>query len=410
MSHRKRDTCRLCGDRRLKLVIELGPMPLANAFLRSPDDFASEPRFPLGLSVCESCALVQLVDVIEPEVLFRDYIYVTGISDTISRHNLTYAAALVERLHLGPSDLVIEVASNDGSLLQAFARHGVRTLGIEPARNIAALARQAGIETIDRFFDATLARDVRDDRGPARAVLANNVLAHVDDPVDFLRGCRELVAEDGLIAIEVPSLGDLLDRLEYDTIYHEHLCYFSVTTLARLCDRAELRIASVRHVPVHGGSLRLYVSRSAGPRDPDLEREVRDEHEAGLSEWARYEAFGRDVHANRAAIRSLLTKLREEGKTLAAYGAPAKSTTLLNFCGIGPDGLPYTVDKNPMKVGRYTPGTHLPILPVSTLAERRPDYTMILVWNLADEIVRQEQAYLDGRGRFLVPLPAPRVV
>jgi hypothetical protein len=288
----------------------------------------------------------------------------------------------------------------------------VRTLGVEPARNIAEMARAAGVETVCRFFDSAAARDVRARHGTAKVVIGNNVLAHVDDPRDFLAGCRDLLTPDGLVVIEVPYLRELLERLEYDTVYHEHLCYFSVTTLMRLCDEVGLSLVRVDRVPVHGGSLRMHAGLPAarGGHAPEVVALADGEKRLGMSDLARYRRFADDVAANRRALLELLERLRREGRTLAGYGAPAKGNTLLNYCGIGTRLLEYTVDKSPLKVGRYTPGMHLPVLPASALLERRPDCTLILAWNFADEILRQQQAYRDAGGRFIIPLPVPKVV
>ena len=408
--HRKTGACRACGGQDLGLVISFGDMPLANAFLASPAEFAGEPRYPLEVYFCRTCSLVQLADVIDPEVLFRNYLYVTGTSDTMARHNAGYAATVVDLLHAGARDLVVEVASNDGSLLQCFRKHGVRALGVEPAQNLAEQARANGIDTVDRFFNREAVRDLRAAYGPARAVIANNVLAHVDGTVDFLAGAHDWLADDGLFVVEVPYVRELLDRLEYDTIYHEHICYFSVIALMRLYGAAGLSIVRIDRVPVHGGSLRIYARRSATPdHAPSVQEMAAGERAAGLDSAAVYECFARKVEQNRSAVTSLLGELRARGNSLAAYGAPAKGNTLLNYCGIDHNWLPYTVDKNPRKVGLYTPGTHIPVQPVATLAEQRPDYTLLLAWNFAEEIMSQQSEYRRLGGRFIVPIPAPVV-
>lgn len=407
--HRRRDTCRACGSRRLELVLALGPQPLANAFLASEEEFAGEARYPLDLVVCADCALVQIVDVIDPKVLFAHYLYVTGTSETIALHNRRYAERVRSLLGLESRDLVVEIASNDGSLLGCFRDLGVRTLGVEPATNIAEVARAHGLETVNAFFDAELAADLRQSAGPARAVLANNVLAHVDDPGDFLRGCGTLIADDGLVVVEVPYAGEMLARLEYDTIYHEHLSYFAVAPLSRLASDAGLCVKRVEHVPVHGGSIRVYFGK--GSEDaPSVREELASEVERSLASVTAWQQFGRDAHRHAATTRALLERLAGAGKRLAAYGAPAKGNTLLNYCQIGTALLPFTVDRNPLKVGRFTPGMHLPVRPVEALDAERPDHVMVLAWNFAEEIMRQQAAHAARGGRWLVPIPEPRII
>lgn len=410
--HSKRTTCRACGGRELELFLPLGDVALANSFLKSAQEFASERRFPLDVYFCKTCTLVQLLDVIDPEVLFRNYLYVTGTSDTIAVHNVGYAQAVVSALDLGAEDLVVEIASNDGSLLKRFQSHGVRTLGIEPARNIAERARADGIETLDRFFDARCAGDVRERFGPASAVIGNNVLAHVDEPVDFMRGMRRLLGERGLAVVEVPELAEFVERSEYDTVYHEHLSYFSVSSLMRVCEEADLCIVRVDRVPVHGGSIRVWSApvERVGEHAASAREFAAQEHARGITSLARLHEFARDVEAQRAELLELLRRLKREGKSVAGYGAPAKGNTMLNYCGITPELLPYTVDKSPLKVGLVAPGSHIPVLPVSTLLERQPDYCLILAWNFADEIRRQQAEFERRGGRFIVPIPRPRIL
>ncbi len=410
--HRKRDTCRACGGQNLRVILSLGHMPLANSFLRSENDFAEESFYPLDVYFCEDCSLMQLMDVIDPKVLFRDYIYVTGTSQTMVEHNDRYAREMLDLFPLGKKDLVVEVASNDGTLLKCFKRYGVRTLGIEPAKNLAEIARTEGIDTISEFFHSAIVPDIRRAYGPARVVIGNNVLAHVDETQDFLIGCRELISEDGLVVIEVPYLRHLLDRMEYDTIYHEHLCYFSINTLRRICDSVSLSIVRVDHLPVHGGSLRMYAGRREKYSNHAREvlRSAEEERRAGFTEIARYKKLALEVEKNRREIRSLLESLKRERKRVAGYGAPAKGNTLLNYCHIDSRLIPFTVDKNPMKVGLYTPGMHIPVLPVSSLLAFQPDYVMILAWNFAEEIIRQLEEYRSQGGRFILPIPEPKVV
>ncbi|MBC7789965.1 MAG: class I SAM-dependent methyltransferase [Anaerolineae bacterium] len=410
--HHLRADCRACGSTKLRKFLELGPQPLANSFLRSEGEFGAEERYPLDVYFCEGCSLVQLLDVIDPEALFRDYIYLTGTSDTIAAHNAKYAQTVVELLGLTQEDLVVEIASNDGSLLSCFQDHGVRTLGIEPATNIAEIASARGIETVNRFFGTDVAPDIRASFGSAKAVIGNNVFAHVDDSRGFLRGCRDLLDDDGLVIIEVPYLREMIEKLEYDTVYHEHLCYFSVAALLALCESADLCLIRADRVPVHGGSIRMYAGRREhyGDHAPAVVAMIGEERDLGLTSFARFERFAADVESNRRDILDLLTSIARSGNSIAGYGAPAKGNTLLNYCDIGVNVLPYTVDKSSLKIGKYTPGMHLPVRPTGTLLDDQPDYVMILAWNFADEIMRQQQEYASRGGRFIIPIPTPRIV
>ncbi|MEP6999824.1 MAG: class I SAM-dependent methyltransferase [bacterium] len=410
--HHVRTSCRACGKEQLTRFLVLGPQPLANANLRDLSEVGDELTFPLDVYFCESCSLVQLADVIDAELLFRNYIYVTGTSETIAAHNVKYARTVTDVLRLGADDLVVEVASNDGSLLTQFRELGIRTLGIEPASNIAEIARGRGIETANEFFNGATGAALRETRGPARAVIGNNVLAHVDDTQDFLRGARALIAGDGLVIVEVPYARMMLERLEYDTVYHEHLCYFSVTSLLRLCEAVGLTVVRVDEVPVHGGSLRVYAGlpEHYGGVSAQVQQMADAEREIGLTSLARWQQFAADVETQRTQLRDLLLRLKSEGKTVAGYGAPAKGNTLLNYCDVGTDLVPYTVDRSALKVGTYTPGMHLPVLPADTLRERQPDFVLILAWNFAEEIMRQQQAYRDAGGQFIVPIPEPVVI
>jgi SAM-dependent methyltransferase len=401
--------CLNCGSKERERVLDLGSTPLANANVRREDLAAPEPRFPLQLLFCRSCTLVQLSELVPPEVLFSDYAYMTGASTTMVAHFADFAQEAVRRFQLGPRELVVEVASNDGTLLAAFRKHGVRVLGVEPGANLCEVAAQKGVECVARFFSEDEAQRLRAARGPAALLCGNNVLAHVPDLSGVLRGCRALVEPAGVVSIEVPWLLHLVERLEYDTVYHEHLSYFSAGALADAFARAGLAIFDLQELSVHGGSLRV-LARAGRGHGPALAPFLERERALGLERAETYHVFARRVAANQAAVRALLERFRREGKRVAAYGAPAKGNTLLNSCGIGTELIEYTVDKNPLKVGRYTPGAHLPIREVSTLASDRPDYALILPWNIAGEIVQQEALFRAAGGRFLVPIPEPKVL
>jgi hypothetical protein len=315
-------------------------------------------------------------------------------------------------LGLGAQDLVVEIASNDGSLIKCFQQNGIQTLGIEPATNIANLANNNGIETLNLFFSEEVVGQIITKYGLARAVIANNVLAHVDETQGFLRGCNSLLAPDGLVIVEVPYLKDLLDNLEYDTIYHEHLCYFSISALVPLYDSVGLSIVQIDRMPVHGGTLRIYAGKQAhyGDHAQQILDLVYEERKLKMNKLIRYQEFASQVESSRKALLDLLVFLKHQGKSLAGYGAPAKGNTLLNYCGITTELIPYTVDKSPLKVGLYTTGMHIPVLPVTALLERQPDYVLILAWNFAAEIIRQQADYVQRGGKFIMPLPIAKVV
>lgn len=387
-------------------------MALANSFLKSESEIANEPIFPLDVYFCQNCSLVQLMDVIDPEVLFRHYLYVTGTSDTIAAHNKQYARTIVDLQNMGADDLVVEVASNDGSLLRCFQELGVYTLGVDPAENVAEIARSRGVETVAEFFNRETAVSLCQTYGRAKAVIGNNVLAHVDDTVDFLTGFKEMLTDDGLIVIEMPYLGNLIAGREYDTIYHEHLCYFSVNALLRLCDEVGVSLVRIDRMPIHGGSLRMYAGlpgHYGGHGTAVLDMAER-ERQKGMTSLARFQQLAEEVKQSRQELLDLLHDLQSQGKTIAGYGASAKGTVLQNYCRLTTDIIPYTVDKSPLKVGLLTPGVHIPVLPVDTLLERQPDYVLILAWNFADEIIRQQAEYQARGGKFIVPIPELKVV
>ncbi len=410
MSFRRLESCRVCAGGPLRPFLDLGETPLANSFLTKERLSDPEPRYPLELVFCGGCALVSLSAVVDPEAMFRDYIYVSGTSDTMPKHFAELGTEVVERFVGGPTGLVVEIGSNDGTLLKAVKAAGARVLGVEPATNIAAIAEKVGIPTVKDFFSARLARALRAERGAARAILANNVVAHVHDVRDLVAGVHDLLDDDGVLVMEVPYLVDLLDRVEYDTVYHEHLSYFGLAPIVRLMGDAGLHVFDVRRVAVHGGSLRVYASKDRRPAGAEVERLRALERDRKLDTLAPYEAFAGRVRAQRAALVGLLRRLRAEGKRVAGYGAPAKGNTMLNYCAIDTTLLDYTVDKNPLKQGMFTPGTRLPVRPAETLVADRPDYVLLLAWNFADEILRQQAAYREAGGRFIHPLPEPRIL
>ena len=391
--------------------LDLGVQPLANAFLRPEDAVRPEPRFPLAVAYCPRCHLVQLTATAPPATLFEEYLYFTSYSDHFLAHARAMAATLTERFTLGPGRRLLEIASNDGYLLQFFVERGVPVLGVEPARNVAAVAAARGIPTLNRFFGPDVVDEIRGTLGLAQVIVGNNVLAHVPDINAFLEAVGACLAPDGAAVFEFPYLGDLLARTAFDTIYHEYVFYFSLAAVAGLAARARLEVFDVEHQPVHGESLRVFLQHAgARPIGPAVSRLSEAEAAAGLTSAARYAGFSRDVARLCGDLVTRLRALRRQGRRLAAYGAPAKGTVLLNACGVGADVLEFTVDRSPHKQGRLVPGVRLPIRPVEALLAEMPDFTLLLPWNLADEIVAQQREYLRKGGAFIVAVPAPRVI
>lgn len=404
--------CRACGASPLEPVLSLGSTPLANA-LRTEGDLAiPEAKFPLELAVCPHCALVQITAEVPPDDLFRDYVYFSSFSDTMLRHAAELALQLTRDEHLGPESLVVEAASNDGYLLKNYAHIGVPVLGIEPARNVARVAiEKHSIPTRAEFFTRDYAAQLVSEGHRADVFHAHNVLAHVPDLNGFVAGIRTLLKSTGVAVIEAPYVKDMLDHCEFDTIYHEHLCYFSLTALDRCFRRHGLVIRDAERVPIHGGSLRLYAS----PKESVVAVSARatallaEEVAWGVDALEPYRAFAERVTEIRRNLRALLWRLRASGKRIAAYGASAKGSTLLNFCGIGPETLDFVVDRSTVKQGKFTPGTQLKIHAPDKLLEEMPDYTLLLTWNFADEILKQQAEYQKRGGKFILPVPLPRV-
>jgi SAM-dependent methyltransferase len=402
--------CRSCGAAPLEAVLSLGRMPLANALLTAESLLEPELAYPLDLVRCPRCTLVQITETVAPETLFREYAYFSSFSDTFLRHAEELATRVVAERRLGPESLVVELASNDGYLLQYYKQRNVRVLGVEPARNVAAVAEsQRGIPTVAEFFDSALAQRLRDEGKQADVVHAHNVLAHVPALNDFVAGIAALLHESGIAVVEVPYVKDMIDRCEFDTIYHEHLCYFSLTALVSLFGRHGLSIQSVERLTVHGGSLRVFVAKES-KADASVRALLEEEARWGVDQSSYYEAFGARVAALKTSLLDLLRELKAKGSTIAAYGAAAKGTVLLNYCGIGTDIVSFVVDRSPHKQGRYVPGVHLPIQAPDALRDRQPAYVLLLVWNLLNEVLSQQSEYRERGGRFIVPVPEVRVV
>ncbi|MSP56762.1 MAG: class I SAM-dependent methyltransferase [Myxococcales bacterium] len=412
-------TCSACGSHRLQPVLDLGTTPLANALLTEAELDRPEDRFPLVMVLCADCALFQITERVPPEHMFREYLYFSSFSDTMQRHAADAASKLIRDRNLGADSLVVEIASNDGYLLRNFVSAGVPVLGIEPARNIAKVARERGVDTIEEFFGGDLALrlacgdSIAGRSRPARkadVILANNVMAHVPDINGVIDGIAALLKPGGIFVTESPYLKPLLDHLEFDTVYHEHLFYYSLTALVSLYARRGLQVVDVERLEIHGGSIRVTVAHPGTPPSAAVAAMLAEEDAWGVRDVEVYRARGARFTQLQASLKELLLDLKRQGKRIAAYGAAAKGATLLNSSGIGPDLLDFVVDRSTYKQGRYMPGVRLPVLPPEALLTSRPDYVLLLTWNFATEILEQQGAYRAAGGKFIVPVPEPRVV
>ena len=405
--------CRFCQTPLRHTFADLGMSPVSNAFRRPQDRDAPEVFYPLHAYVCSSCKLVQLPEVRAADALFTaDYAYFSSFSDSWLAHAEAYAGDMTRRLGLGGDDLVVEIASNDGYLLQYFKTGGVQVLGIDPAANVARAAEETrGVPTLVRFFGAEVARELVAQGRRPRLMIANNVLAHVPDINDFVAGFAELLAPGGVITFEFPHLLKLIEQGQFDTIYHEHYSYLSYLAVSKILAAHGLAAFDVEHLTTHGGSLRLFVRRAGeGEAEPSIAELQRRETAAGLDDLATYEAFSDRVRRAKRRLLAFLIEAKEQGKTIVGYGAPAKGNTLLNYCGVGTDFIDYTVDRSPQKQGLLLPGTGIPVYAPERIAETRPDYVLILPWNLKDEIVQQLAEVRGWGGRFVVPIPEAQVL
>jgi hypothetical protein len=401
----------MCGKESLKLWLDLGLQPLANSFLRQDDPEKEEATYPLRVFWCENRHLSQLVDIVNPEIMFRDYVYFSSGMPKVSAHWRAYAEDIVNRFATKPTDFVVELGSNDGVLIGEVQKLGRPILGIDPARNIAAQANERGIPTIPEFFSNDLAKKIRSEKGLAKAILGNNVVAHIDDYEDLLNGVGILLAPDGIFAFEAPYMVDMFENTSFDTVYHEHMSYLSLEPIMKWLALHGLEVFDAKLLPVQGNSLRVYASRpGVYEKNPVLADLLAREKELGMHTLESYLKLAEKIAALKSEVMTLLHDLKKSGKRIAAYGSPAKGNTLLNYYGISTDILEFATEELPSKVGFYTPGTHIPIVHIDTARERSPDYYLMLAWNYKDAILMKEKDYIAKGGKFILPIGSTRII
>lgn len=409
MSYIHKDICRVCKGKDLVRILSLGEQPPVDNFIDEAH-LDSEKRYPLDVYFCKTCNLVQLLDVVSEEELFHgDYAYFSSASKPLVDHFKAYAEA-IKKEYIKEGDLVVDIGSNDGILLQFFI-DTCRVLGIEPSGNVAEAARQKGIETLDGFFATNMSRQIVASHGKAKVISANNVFAHIDDLDEIVAAVKELLTDDGIFVSESHYLLDLIERMEFDTVYHEHLCYYSIKPLQRLFERFDMELFDVQRVHSHGGSIRVFARKKTGLpiKDSVVELRALDE-QAGLYNLERFADFQRAAQAIKDQLVSLVRKFRDQGKVVTAYGAPAKGNTLLNFCGFTAHDLKYVTDTTPYKIGRLTPGSHIPVVSPDILKSETPDYILLLAWNYRDFILEKEKELRERGAKFIIPVPKVEIV
>lgn len=404
------ETCRICKRGNLRPFLSLGSMPLANNFLQKKQLNLPEPYYPLDVCFCDNCKLVQLKQVVTPEILFKRYPYITGASEPLKSHFALLSRGIIDRFQIVPGSLIIDIGSNDGTLLNAFQKSDMTVLGIEPAINLVKLARSRGISTIHNFFTNSLAQEIRTKRGGAKIITAINVFAHIHDLHDFLNGIHHLLDKNGILIIEVPYLVDLIEKTAFDTIYHEHLSYFNVHPLVALINQFDMNIIDIERIGSAGGSIRLYIDKSQSMPSTSVSALLGFETEKGFCQLETYRRFAKSLSRVKKNLVSLLQSLKTKDARIAGYGAAAKGNILLNYCKIGTDILDYIIDTTPLKQGLYSPGAHIPIYPEEYYYQRPPDYFLLLAWNYAEEIIAKEYKYHEQGGKFIVPIPEPHII
>lgn len=405
----KLEVCRACGSSDLLLFLQLGPTPVPNGFLKSHHRHKAEKFYPLDVCFCKKCGLVQLAHVVSPRVMFKNYVYIPSTSETMRTHFAFLAKQAIKKANAKEGGLVLDIGSNDGTLLRAFRLQKMKILGVDPAENLAKKANKEGINTISALFTKELTKKIKKEYGQIKIITATNVVAHIHDLHDFLEGIKILLSDDGLFVAEFPYLLDLIEKVEFDTIYQEHLSYFSITPFDKLLKRHSLNLIDVERLPIHGGSLRVFVSKK-GVNSVRIKKLLQLEKKKKLLSLETYLKFRRKVDKIRHQLVQRIWDLRLKGKSIVGYGASAKGNVLLNYCRIGPETLDYIVDSIPYKQGKYTPGMHIPIFAESKLLEDQPDYTLLLAWNFADEIIKKQAEYRKRGGKFILAIPKLTIV
>jgi hypothetical protein len=405
-------TCRVCNSTDLYQFLDLGFTPPADRFLRREQLTEPETHYPLTVNICQCCGFVQLGQVVSPEVLYRqDYPYESSITRSGQSHWNEFARTVVQRFGLGANDLVVDIGSNVGVLLSAFRANGTRILGVDPASNIVRIAERNGVETLNDFFSLSVGQEIRKSKGPASVITGTNVFAHVDDLAGFMLSVDYLLNEKGIFIFEAPYFVNLVAQLEYDTIYHEHLSYLSLRPLVPFFRKFGMEVFDVEQRDIHGGSFRVYVARRGQQIvTNEVQRLLDLEKQTLVHSIETLTAFSKQVNQNRQDLLNLLRNLKQQGKSIAAVSAPAKGMTLLNYCRLGTETLDFATEKSQLKIGRFTPGTHLPVVPDAELMERRPDYVLLLAWNFAEEIMRNLKDYREAGGKFIVPIPTIKII
>jgi SAM-dependent methyltransferase len=403
--------CLLCGSKNVEEFLDLGHTALANKFLSREELSFPESTYPLRVGFCRTCGHVQLTEIVPPRTMFEDYLYVSSASDTLKEHLYDLSDIVAERYRLRPQDLVIDIGCNDGTLLAGFRRHGVRVLGVDPAANLAALARESGIERYVGFFSAASAQEIVQRWGTAAVITATNTFPHIPALQDFVEGLKIALRPGGVFVIEAHYLMDLLGQVAFDTIYHEHVSYWALGPMMYLFNKFGMEVVDVERIPLHHGQLRVFVQRKGeGVAQASVTALLEEERIAKLNQFSTYQAFAQKTQRIKSDLHRKLRKLREQGKALAGYGAPAKGNTLLSFLEIGPEVLKYIADRSPLKQRRYTPGMHIPVVPPERLLEDQPDYVLLLAWNFVDEVLDQQIEYRRRGGKFIIPVPRVEII